>query len=181
MNVSEFLRSPGDAAAAMLGPSRKRQLPEKLADARRTLTEALTRGLCAVCRRADRRPTRDEPTHRRGLSQARPARRGGVRLPSGATLSSAPSSRSPTCGWWPISPIGIATGGLPTRTSSRRGSAACSRRLTVSTCGTRRSYRLTQRGGSARVSSPPWPPGPIRSASRPAIFASSASTRKLTK
>ena len=45
MNVSEFLRSPGDAAAAMLGPSRECQLLEKLADASGTLTEALTRGL----------------------------------------------------------------------------------------------------------------------------------------
>src|SRR5579883_1827235 len=44
MDVTDALRSPGGAATTMLGPRRERRLLERLADARRTLTEALTEG-----------------------------------------------------------------------------------------------------------------------------------------
>ena len=97
-----------------------------------------------------------------------------------ATSSSAPHWPLPICGWWPTSPSGIAIEELPTLTSFKRGSAAFSKRSTVSIWRIRRSCQLTRPGGFARPSSPPWPRGPILSASRRAIFANSPGIRMNT-
>ena len=61
----------------------------------------------------------------------------------------------------------------PTRTWFRTGFAGYSKRSTTSILRTRRTGRLPRPGGFARPSSPPWPLGHIRYASRRVTFVNS--------